>query len=210
MQTESLGKVLPQILFPFVRQWAERSGMTVVTRILADDQFLELVAKYADELIVPKPNFAAAAPANGNGGNGGNGGSGHTNGNGYANGYPPGAASDAAALANLHARVGAMETQLQAQQALFEMMRARIRPLALALGCCPDCIVGVDGCPRCWGQSKVAHFQPDYKLLRAQVLDPLAARGVPLTPSETPRSRPSRQSKNKSITKKRSKSWPKK
>jgi len=193
MQTESFGKVLPQLLLPYVRQWADRSGMTVLSKLLVDEQFLQLISKYADELIVPLSQFGAT-PGNGHGS--GNGSRPHTNGD--------------AGLANLNARVSAMEEQLLAQQALFELLRTKSRPLALALGCCPECVVGVDGCPKCLGRSAVGLFPPDQTSLRALIVNPLAARGVPLTLGETPESRLNHQSEKKPVTKKRSKSWPKK
>src|SRR5262249_47255120 len=115
-----------------------------------------------------------------------------------------------AGLANLHARVLAMETQLQAQQALFELLRTKIRPLALALGCCPECLVGVDGCPKCLGQSGGGGFQPEQALLRALVVNPLALCGIPLNLGESQESQSSHRPRNNSITNKRSKSWPKK
>ena len=46
---------------------------------------------------------------------------------------------------------------------------------------------GVDGCPKCWGQSRVAYYPPDVSLLEAQVVNPLAARGVPLRLGEPDR-----------------------
>jgi hypothetical protein len=76
----------------------------------------------------------------------------------------------------LQERVLAME----AQETVLSILCNRMRPLALALGCCPECLVGVDGCPKCWGQSRVAYYPPDVSLLEAQVVNPLAARGVPL------------------------------
>ena len=51
MSTDSLGKMLPRILFPYVQQWAERSGMTLVSRLLVDEQFRALLEKYGDEVL---------------------------------------------------------------------------------------------------------------------------------------------------------------
>lgn len=205
MHTESWGKALPRILFPYVQQWAERSGLTLLSRLLVDDKFCELIEKYSDELVTPLLQ-PGTTPGNGNG---------------RGNGYRPtsqaephvrnvGTNGDAGDLTNLHSRVLAMEAQQAAQQALFEVLRSKIRPLALALGCCPECLVGVDGCPKCWGRSQVAHYPPDYGLLRAEVVDPLAAHGVPLSLSEAQESRTGRQSGGNFETKKRSKPWPKK
>src|SRR4030095_15000814 len=89
--------------------------------------------------------------------------------------------ADADDLASLHDRVLALEAQQEMQQALFEALRIKIQPLALALGCCPECLVGIEGCQKCGGQSRVGHFPPDYALLETQVITPLAARGVPLS-----------------------------
>jgi len=211
MQTESLGKVLPRILFPYVQQWAERSGMTLLSRLLVDEQFRGLIEKYGDEIVT---RMAQAVPPPGNGNGNGNG-----KGNGKGNGSrlaphaePRGSETDANTgdLTHLHDRVLAMEAQQEAQQALFEVLRTRIRPLALALGCCPECLVGVEGCPKCWGQSRVAHYKPDYTLLATNVVKPLAARGVPLVLSEIPASRTDHHSTQSTATRKRSRPWPKK
>ena len=48
---ESLGKVLPRILFPYVQQWAESSGFTLLSRLLVDEQFQGLIEKYGDEMV---------------------------------------------------------------------------------------------------------------------------------------------------------------
>ena len=178
MQSESMGKMLPRILFPYVQQWAERSGMTLLSRLLVDEQFRGLLEKYGDEVMsrvmrpAPPPVHApqqASDPV-----------------------APPGASPAAAdsplngsSLAKLQERVMAME----AQETVLSILRNRMRPLALALGCCPECLVGVDGCPKCWGQSRVAYYPPDVSLLEAQVVNPLAARGVPLRLGEPDRPR---------------------
>jgi hypothetical protein len=187
---ETLGKMLPRILFPYVQQWAERSGMTLLSRLLVDEQFRGLLEKYGDEVMsrVMQP------------------GPGYPPGNGYAPhqgsdpaapptyaspgaspGPSPGAndgpLNGSSSLAKLQERVLAME----AQETVLSILRNRMRPLALALGCCPECLVGVDGCPKCWGQSRVAYYPPDVSLLEAQVVNPLAARGVPLRLGEPDR-----------------------
>jgi hypothetical protein len=177
MQTESLGKMLPRILFPYVQQWAERSGMTLLSRLLVDEQFRGLLEKYGDEVMsrVMQPGYQPDnAPAQG------------------SDPVAPPCASPGAAdipvngssLAKLQERVLAME----AQETVLSILRNRMRPLALALGCCPECLVGVEGCPKCWGQSRVAYYPPDVSLLEAQVVNPLAARGVPLQLNEPNRS----------------------
>jgi|SRR5688572_3514275 len=197
MQTEPLGKVLPRILLPYIQQWAERSGMTLLSRLLVDEQFRGVLERYGDELVT---RMAQAAPPMGNG-------------NGRANGSKPASRAepaavggDAADLTSLQDRVLAMEAHQETQQALFELLRTRIRPLALALGCCPECVVGVDGCPKCWGRSRVGFYPPDYTVLETQIVRPLAARGVPLVlhGNKVPGDGPSRES---TATRKRSRAW---
>lgn len=184
MQSDSMGKMLPRILFPYVQQWAERSGMTLLSRLLVDEQFRGLLEKYGDEVMsrvmqpghppgnAPQQGSDPAAPP-------------------YASpGASPGANDsplNGSSLAKLQERVLAME----AQETVLSILRNRMRPLALALGCCPECLVGVDGCPKCWGQSRVAYYPPDVSLLEAQVVNPLAARGVPLQLGEPNRPRAS-------------------
>ena len=195
-ESESLGKVLPRLLLPYVQQWAERSGFTLLSRFLVDEQFQRLVEKYADQVVTPA---AGGTPANGNGWR-------------SEQGSAPRAEShvietdaDADDLASLHDRVLALEAQQEVQQALFEALRIKIRPLALALGCCPACLVGVEGCPNCGGRSKVGHYPPDYTLLEAQIVTPLAARGVPLSLKEKKASGRGRRSKATTTTRKESK-----
>lgn len=223
MSTDSLGKMLPRILFPYVQQWAERSGMTLLSRLLVDDQFRGLLEKYGDEIMSrmaqPDHRPPAGSHANGRGNGQGNGqangpSSSHFNGsaNGHANGHaePPDSdtrtsdpPANGSSLAKLQDRVLAME----AQETVLEILRSRMRPLALALGCCPECLVGVEGCPKCWGQSRVAYYPPDVSLLEAQVINPLAARGVPLALKEPRRSGPG---KSSTAARKRSRSWSRK
>lgn len=200
MQTESLGTVLPRILLPYVQQWAERSGMTLLTRLLVDEQLRGLIERYGDELVT---RMAQAAPPLGNSNDRGNGNKPASKAEPHVG--EPDANSD---LTNLQDRVLAMEAHQDAQQALFELLRTKIRPLALALGCCPECVVGVDGCPKCLGRSRVALYPPDYTLLEAHVVSPLAARGVPLVLNARKVSGIGRQSKQSTATRKRSRPWP--
>jgi hypothetical protein len=208
MSTDSLGKMLPRILFPYVQQWAERSGMTLVSRLLVDEQFRALLEKYGDEVLTrmaqaqrPAPASAATSAAS------------YSTANGAANGHaadiadPPCAdprfsepAINGSSLSKLQERVLAME----AQETVLSILRNRMRPLALALGCCPECLVGVEGCPKCWGQSRVAYYPPDISLLEAQVVSPLAARGVPLQLREAHRNEPQRNEPHRSRTRKSS------
>jgi len=181
-----MGKMLPRILFPYVQQWAERSGMTLLSRLLVDEQFRGLLEKYGDEVMSrvmqpappagPSPGHAPQQP-------------GDPVSAPYASSGASPAANDSplngSSLAKLQERVLAME----AQETVLSVLRNRMRPLALALGCCPECLVGVDGCPKCWGQSRVAYYPPDVSLLEAQVVNPVAARGVPLRLGEPDRPR---------------------
>jgi hypothetical protein len=194
MQSETLGKMLPRILFPYVQQWAERSGMTLLSRLLVDEQFRGLLEKYGDEVMsrVMQPGYP---PGNGNAPHQGSDPAAPPT---YASpGASPGAPDSpmngSSSLAKLQERVLAME----AQETVLSILRNRMRPLALALGCCPECLVGVDGCPKCWGQSRVAYYPPDVSLLEAQVVNPLAARGVPLRLGEPDRPRDSRTGANR-------------
>ena len=181
---DSLGKMLPPILLPYAQQWAERSGLPLLAQLLVDEQFRSLLEKYGEEM-VRRMAQGDHPPANGDG---------HANGmNGHANGIKPTfrtepfldeADAKESVVADLQDRLLAMQAQQEAQQALFELLRSRIRPLALALGCCPECLVGVVGCPKCWGQSKVGHYPPDLGLLETVVVNSLAARGVPLILNE--------------------------
>jgi hypothetical protein len=184
MEPDSTGVLLPKVVFPYLRQWADHSGFEILSKLLDDEQLLSLVQRYADQLI-PEPRPGNSTPVNGAAGRNGNRAT-------AANGarhpsYRPASsprsprAPEQSDSSELHARVDAMEGQLLAQQAVLEMLRAKIRPLAQALGCCPECVVGLEHCPRCFGRSAVGHFEPDRELLRALVLEPLATCGVPLS-----------------------------
>src|SRR5215471_1430636 len=71
MQSETLGKMLPLILFPYVQQWAERSGLTLLSRLLVDEQFRGLIERYGDEMVIRMGQ--GDKPGNGHGqGNGKN------------------------------------------------------------------------------------------------------------------------------------------
>jgi len=198
MKNELLGKVLPRILFPYVQQWAERSGFTLLSRLLVDEQFQGLVEKYADEIAIL---MASSAPGNGNGWGSGK--------RAVPRARPHVSETDADAddLASLHNRVLAMEAQQAMQQALFEALRIKSKPLALALGCCPECLVGIEGCQKCGGQSRVGHYPPDYALLEAQVVIPLAARGAPLSLNKKKVTGTDSPSKATTTNRKESKAW---
>ena len=196
MENESLGKSLPRLLLPYVQQWADRSGLTLLSRILVDEQFQGLVEKYADEVVTV---MSSSTPRNGNG---------RGSGKGSARRPQPHVTdADDGDLVTLSERVLALEAQQEMQQALFEALQIKIKPLALALGCCPECVVGIAGCAKCGGRSKVGLYPPDYALLKAQIVTPLAARGVPLSLSENKASGKRRRSVATTTTRKESKSW---
>ena len=183
MESDSVGVLLPKVALPYLRQWAENSGFEVLSKLLMDDQFLSLIARYGEQLVPPPKPHPKSDRTRGNA-------NGQQNRNAAwqtACGSEPGDAehsesaaqeTEAADIAQLYQRVNAMEQQLLAQQAILETLRTRARPLALALGCCPECVVGLMQCPRCFGQSRVGRFDPDVELLRTLVLEPLAARGI--------------------------------
>ncbi len=176
MQMESMGKTLPRILFPYVQQWAERSGMTLLSRLLVDEQFRGLLEKYGDEVLsrMMPPTYPPgnASPQGSD-----------TAASSCASPAAADSPLNGSSLAKLQERVLAME----AQETVLSILRSRMRPLALALGCCPECLVGVEGCPKCWGQSRIAYYPPDVSLLEAEVVNPLVARGVPLQLNEPDR-----------------------
>jgi hypothetical protein len=202
MQTVSVGNVLPGILFPFVQQWAERSGYTLLSRLLVDEQFRQLIEKYGGE-IASRMSKAEHTPENNNGR--------RSKKEPAPDADPRVIETDAYAddLAKLQDRLSAMEAEQQMQKVLFEVVRAKIRPLALALGCCPECLVGVEGCSKCSGRSAVAYFSPDYKLLKTQIVSPLAACGVPLVLKEVNVSVTNCQLSDSTVTTRRSRPWPK-
>jgi hypothetical protein len=88
--------------------------------------------------------------------------------------------ADSMELQQLAERLNAVESQNQQVLGLLEMVRTKMRPLAQALGCCPECLVGVEICPACWGKSAVGGNTPDPELLKTYIVEPLAASGVPL------------------------------
>jgi hypothetical protein len=209
MQNESLAAVFPKVVLPYLEQWAERSGFTVLSQLLADDHLHALIARYGDQLIPSAKPRGEAKRGNGKPSNG-------KPGSGYRSEWTPrqGAShatfdtqeSEHSAFEELDSRVEAMEEQLAAQDALLVLLRSKIRPLALALGCCPECVVGVEHCPNCGGQSRVGLFEPDEKLLRTLVVDPLIERGIPLSGGDPQRMRSRRRPQNYPEANKRSKS----
>jgi len=162
MDAEPIGKVLSRLLLPYVQNWAERSGIPLLSQLAVDDQFRGLVERYGEQVLAGMTRRAASKPEE-------------------AEHPDPGAT-----LAQLQQRVAEMESQQERQRVLFEMLSAKIRPFALALGCCPDCFVGIPACPTCRGRSTVGCYEPDHQLLETHVIEPLLARGVVLVLNESP------------------------
>src|SRR5574341_1344295 len=203
MQPESLGKLLPRVFLPYAQQWAERSGMPLLSKLLVDDHLRALIERYGDELLERFSQAQRAAPK----------------GKGKANGRKPALhlvgdeaqpAGEDAELSDLNERLHAIEAQYELLLGVLETVRTKMKPLAASLGCCPECLVGVTGCHKCLGKSKVGYYEPDAALLQSVIVDPLAARGVPLALVETP-PRPARRAADDSPeTRTRSKQWPRK
>ncbi len=195
MESDSIGVLLPKVVLPYLRQWADHAGFEVLSKLVVDEQFLSLIQRYADQLI-PKPK----TEVNSSYGSAGRATGAHGAHHPYRAASPlkPRRAPEQSDLSDLHARVDAMEGQLLAQQAMLEVLRTKIRPLAQALGCCPECVVGLEQCPKCLGRSAVGHFEPDRELLRALVFEPLAARGVSLSMGGEAPARSRRRARNDS------------
>jgi len=188
--------------------------MPLLSKLLEDEHVHALVEKYGNELAL---RMSAGTPQsqNGNGHVNGNG-NGHSNGN--SNGHVPvsrntnetGADADARQLARLQDRLSTLEIQHEMQQAVFDDLRRRIRPLALALGCCPECFAGVVGCQKCGGNSRVGLYPPDEALLEEQIVSPLVALGVQLRLGETKAAVRGRQSNESTAKTKETKTWQRK
>jgi hypothetical protein len=183
VQTESLGKLLPQVFLPYAQQWAERSGMPFLSKLLVDENLRALIEQYGPELFEHLSKGQQAPPRH----------------NGHANG----------SLSDMDGRLKAIEAQYELVLGLLETVRVKMRPLAASLGCCPECLVGVAGCHKCLGKSRVAYYEPDPSLLQSEVVSPLAARGVPLSLKEAA-ARPARRASEPTATRTRSKQWPRK
>jgi len=205
MEPQSVGKMLPRVLIPYAQQWAERSGMTLLSRLLEDEHFGALVEKYGEELAIRAT--APAAPV-GIRNHQWNGQQTVPRGSTVVEANVVEASVNGRSLANLQDRISALEAEHAMQQAMFEQLRVKIRPLAQALGCCPECFIGIFGCGTCGGRSSVGSYPPDHGLLEELVIKPLADRGVPLNFPQAKTSARARQS-NESTTKEK-KSWPRK
>lgn len=165
--------------------------MPLLSKLLEDEHVHALVEKYGNEIAM---RMSASNPDLGNGNRHGqvnHRGNGHSRDNDTervsfsrdSNGNADEA--NAQHLARLQERLSTLEIQHELQQAVFDDVRRRIRPLALALGCCPECFAGVVGCHKCGGDSRVGLYLPDETLLEEQVIRPLAALGVQLKLGKT-------------------------
>jgi hypothetical protein len=196
METEPVGRLLARSLVPYLQQWAERSGFRFVSRMLLDEQVRGVIERYGDELAT----YMNQARANGD--------ARAARRNGRHRGRPAERhstfMSEDDALAQLRARVQAMEAQQAAVQSLLEGLQLKIRPLAVALGSCPECFVGIEGCPRCAGQSRIGQYPPDVALLQALVVEPLAQRGIPIALTPRQQSATSRRTRASSTPRRRS------
>jgi hypothetical protein len=166
--------------------------MTLLSKVLEDEHFRALVETYGCELAMrtmnSKPSYVNTSGygnrsdhhtdfyRNENGNNRGRDGDPMTSPQ-RSNGAND---EDAKYLSGLQDRLSTLEMQHEFQQAMFQELRNRVRPLAQALGCCPECLVGVIGCQRCGGKSGVGTYAPDESLLEEHVIQPLAARGLQL------------------------------
>ena len=159
----SWGKMLPRILFPYVQQWAERSGMTLVSRLLVDEQFRALLEKYGDEVLTRVAQANQRPPPASGATSGAAYGMANGTANGHANGTANGHAAEAGGLADppcadprfseqvtngsslskLQERVLAME----AQETVLSILRNRMRPLDT----CPR-----RAAPNAWSASRAA------------------------------------------------------
>lgn len=166
MQPESMSRMISQVLLPFGQQWAASNGYPMLSKLLADEQLHGLLSRYGDSMLAAWAE-ARARPGKRRGGRNGN----------SARADVP---VESAELQQLAARLSAIEGQHQQVLMLLEAVRTKMRPLAQALGCCPECLVGVEICPACWGKSAVGANPPDVELLKSLIVEPLAAAGVPL------------------------------
>lgn len=183
MEPQSVGKIIPRVLLPYAQQWAERSGMTLLSKILEDEQFGALIERYGEQIATRATNqeWRGKQPVSRGG----------TVVDGNMNDRH---------LSNMQDRISALEAEHSLQMAMFEQLRIKIRPLAQALGCCPECFVGVIGCRMCAGRSVVGSYAADRALLEERVVKPLAEQGVPLTLAQANTSSRVRQSNKPTAT----------
>jgi len=170
MESDSIAKLLPRLLFPHAQEWAERAGHTFLSKLLVDDQFRLLVERIGDVL-----ESRARSPK-------GRSLNGHNSQNEKKSSSKRSESdSHSSDLEAMQERLSTLESQYELQQAIFETVRKKIRPLALALGSCPECLVGVEVCVKCAGRGKVGAYPPDYAMLSQEIIAPLVAQGAPLS-----------------------------
>jgi hypothetical protein len=167
MEIESIGKLLPRLLLPHAQNWAQRVGNTFLSNLLVDDQFRllieqlggELQSRVAERTLTGKKRRARKSSSS----------------------KPAESESQNNDLKAMQERLSALEEQCELQQTIFDTVRKKIRPLALALGRCTECLVGVELCPKCAGRGKVGAYSPDEAMLNQKIIAPLVAQGIPLT-----------------------------
>jgi len=166
MSPDSISKMISQVLLPLGQQWAAGNGYPSLSKLLADEQLHGLIARHGEAMLAAWTEAKSAA-ANRNAAQ-------------ARNAPRTESGADSVELQQLTDRLNAIEAQNQQVLGLLEMVRSKMRPLAQALGCCPECLVGVEICPACWGKSAVGANPPDVELLKSYIVEPLAAGGVPL------------------------------
>jgi hypothetical protein len=167
MEIESIGKLLPRLLLPHAQDWAQRAGNTFLSKLLVDDQFRllierlggELQSRVAERTLTDKKRRGRKS----------------------ASSKPAENEPQDHDLKAMQDRLSALEEQCELQQTIFDTVRKTIRPLALALGSCTECLVGVELCPKCAGRGKVGAYKPDEAMLNQEIIAPLVAQGTPLT-----------------------------
>jgi hypothetical protein len=173
---DSMGKMISRFLLPLGQQFAANSGFPAISKLLADEQIHGLVAQLGDSVLAgfAGPGAKPKGPETPAG----------------AEGAPADSPAESVDMQQLASRLTCVEAQHTQLVTFIETVRTQMRPLAQALGCCPECLVGVEGCPACWGKSAVGSNPPDLELLQARIIDPLAAAGTPLRLDQsTPRPR---------------------
>jgi hypothetical protein len=166
MSPDSISKLISQVLLPLGQQWAAGNGYPTLSKLLADEQLHGLIARHGESMLAAWGEAKSAAAKRNAA---------------QARSAPQMEPSaDNMELKQLTERLSAIEAQNQQVLGLLEMVRTKMRPLAQALGCCPECLVGVEICPACWGKSTVGGNPPDAELLKTYIVEPLAAGGVPL------------------------------
>jgi hypothetical protein len=167
MEIESIGKLLPRLILPHAQDWAQRTGQTFLSKLLVDDQFRMLVERFGAQL-ESRARSATEQTRSGK------------RKKAQKNSSSADCESQHQDLKATQERLAALEEQCELQQAIFETVRKKIRPLALALGSCTECLVGVELCTKCAGRGKVGAYKPDCALLSEEIIAPLAAQGTPI------------------------------